>query len=146
MVRLIFVTLLLLSTYCSAQFQSKIEVDHIRIDHVGPSDSMIEPIIITTNKLTLPVPEIPIQVNDQIFESLARCVDRSVCLLPKREVNEFGVFKVKKFVNNKTVVYFTGTRKKSIDFFKQLIRHLKDVGAPDELIKKHERVLKRIDY
>jgi hypothetical protein len=146
MVRLSFVAFLLLSTCCYAQFQSKILSDHIRIDHVGPSDAMLEPIIITTKKLELPFPERPIQVDKNIFESLSKCIENASNLLRKKELNEFGVFKVTKCVGNKTEIYFTGTRKKSVDFLSGFKKLLKDVGAPDELVKKNERILKRIDY
>jgi hypothetical protein len=146
MVKLIFAAFLLFSTCCNAQFQSKIASDHIRIDHVGPSDAMIEPIIITTKKLTLPVPEVPIQVSQDIFESLTKYLDDFGNLLPEREINEFGVFKVTKRVGNKTEICFTGTRKKSVKFLTEFKKLLKDVGAADELVKKIERVLKRIDY
>jgi len=146
MVRLFIVGLLLLSACCHAQFQSKITSDHIRIDHVGPSDAMIEPIIITTKKLTLPVPEVPIQVSKQIFESLVAHLGQSSALLAKREVNEFGVFKVTKCVDNKMEIYFTGTRVKSVGFLSEFKKLLIELGAPEELIKKNERVLKRIDY
>jgi hypothetical protein len=145
MVRLIFAAFLLLNTGCHAQFQSKITLDHIRIDHVGPGDAMLEPIIITTKKLELPFPERPIQVDQHIFESLVEYVELAK-LLPEREINEFGVFKVTKRIDEKTEVCFTGTRKKSVDFLREFKRLLQDVRAPDELVKKTERVLQRIDY
>ncbi|HEY9047544.1 MAG TPA: hypothetical protein VIN08_16675 [Ohtaekwangia sp.] len=145
MVRLIFIAFLLLNTFCEAQFYSKITIDHIRIDHVGPGDAMLEPIIITTEKLELPFPERPIQVDKHIFECLVEYLKHAK-LLPKREINEFGVFKVTERIGTKTEIYFTGTQKKSVDFLKGFKKLLKDVRAPDELIKKTERVLKRIDY
>src|SRR5690242_1835874 len=110
MVRLTFVAFLLLSTNCHAQFHSKITLDHIRIDHVGPGDAMLEPIIITTKKLELPFPERPVQVGKNIFESLSNYIDKSPNLLRKKELNEFGVFKITKQINGKTEIYFTGTR------------------------------------
>jgi hypothetical protein len=152
MVRLIFVAFLLLSTCCHAQlFETKITIDHIRIDQVGPRDAMLEPIIITTEKLELRFPERPIQVRKNIFESLSNYIDKAYIdkahnLLRKRERNEFGVFKVTKRIGSKTEIYFTGTRKKSVDFLSEFKKLLKDVGAPDELVKKNERILKRIDY
>jgi hypothetical protein len=112
---------------------------------VGPSDAMIEPIIITTKKLTLAVPEIPIQVGKDIFESLSSFIGNSSNLVRKKKRNEFGVFKVTKCVGNKTEIYFTGTRKQSVVFLTEFRKLLKDIGAPDELINKSERILKRID-
>lgn len=152
MVRFIFPALFLLSAYCQAQlFETKITSDHIRIDQVGPSDAMLEPIIITIKKLELRFPERPIQVRREIFETLSNYVDKAYIdkahiLLRERELNEFGVFKVTKRIGGKTETYFTGTRKKSVTFLKELKKLFKDVGAPEELVKKTERVLKRIDY
>ena len=121
---------MLFTTCCKAQFHSKITSDHIRIDHVGPSDAMLEPIIITTKKLTLPVPEVPIQVNQHIFESLAGYLGHAANLLPERGVNEFGVFKVTKQINGKTEIYFTGTRKKSVAFLSEFKKLLKERDCP----------------
>ena len=152
MVRLIFVSFLLSSICCHAQlFETKITSDHIRIDQVGPRDAMLEAIIITTKKLELPFPERPIEVRKNIFESLSNYVDKahigkSANLLRETELNEFGVFKVTKRIGNKTEIYFTGTRKKAVDFLNGFKKLLKEVGAPDELIKKNERILKKIDY
>jgi len=153
MVRSIFVAILLLSTSCcQAQlFQTKILSEHIRIDQVGPSDAMLEPIIITIKKVELRFPERPVQVSKGIFDSLSNYVDKAYRdkphnLLRERELNEFGVFKVTKRVGNKTEIYFTGTRKKAVAFLKELKKQLKTLGAPDELAKETETILKRIDY
>jgi hypothetical protein len=146
MVRLIFVAFLLLTTCCQAQlFETKIAIDHIRIDHVGPGDAMLEPIIITTKKLELRFPESPIQVDKHIFKSLVEYVGQAN-LLSQREVNEFGVFKITRRLDGKTEICFSGTRKKSVVFLKEFKKLLNDLGAPNELIAKTERVLKRIDY
>jgi hypothetical protein len=146
MVRSIIIISLLVTTCCKAQFHSKITLDHIRIDHVGPGDAMLEPIIITTKKLELPFPESPIQVSKNIFESLLNHIDNAPNLLRKKELNEFGVFKITRQIDGKTEIYFTGNRKKSVIFLREFKKVLKDVGAPDELVKRTEKILKRIDY
>jgi hypothetical protein len=107
---------------------------------------MLEPIIITTKKLELPFPESPIQVSKNIFESLLNHIDNAPNLLRKKELNEFGVFKITRQIDGKTEIYFTGNRKKSVIFLREFKKVLKDVGAPDELVKRTEKILKRIDY
>jgi len=153
MARLISVAFLLLSTCCcrAQLFETKIASDLIRIDQAGPSDAMIEPIIITTKKVELRVPERPVQVSRNIFDSLSGYVDKAYMakgptLFRERELNEFGIFKVTKRIGSKSEVYFTGTRKKAVAFLRKFKKLLKDVGAPDELVEKTERALKRIDY
>jgi hypothetical protein len=107
---------------------------------------MIQSIIVTIEKLTLPVPEVPIQVGKGIFDSLSNYIDNAPNLLQKKKRNELGVFKITKRIGNKTEVYFTGTRKKSIPFLKNFKMVLKDVGAPKELIEQTEKILARIDF
>jgi len=152
MVRLIFTAFLLLSIGCHAQaFETKITSDHIRIDQVGPRDATLESIIITIKKVELRFPERPVQVSKNIFDSLSNYLDKAYIanapnLLRERELNEFGIFKVTKQINGKSEIYFTGTRKKAVAFLSEFKKLLKDLGAPDELVEKTEKALKRIDY
>src|SRR5688500_12877481 len=107
MVRLFIFSFLLLSTCCRGQAPSLITSDHIRIDHVGPIDKPIIPLIISTEKLTLPITELSIQVDQNIFALFADYFESSKHLTSERKVNEFGVFKITKLVNGKTEIAFT---------------------------------------
>jgi hypothetical protein len=132
-------------------FETKIASDHIRIDQTMPRDSMLEPVIITTDKLELPFPENPIQVRKDIFDSLCRYInkaykDTAPILLREREVNEFGNFKVTMRVGDRSEILFTGTRRKAVSFLTEFSKLLKVLGAPDESVKKTESMLKKIDY
>ena len=132
-------------------FETKIASDHIRIDQAMPRDYMLEPVIITTEKLELQFPESAIQVRKDIFDSLCHYIDKAYkdkvpSLLRERELNEFGIFKVTMRVGDRSEILFTGTRRKAGSFLKEFSKLLKDLGAPDESVKKTEIMLKRIGY
>ena len=146
MVRSTIIAFLLLNTCCEAQILSKITSDHIRIDQAGPRDAMIAPIIITTEKVQVVSPESFVQVDKRLFESLSEYIKSTGDLLREGELNEFGVFKVTRFIDGQAEIYFTGARKKSVHFFKEFRTRLKDLGSPEELVQRVDKTLARIDY
>lgn len=151
MVRLICV-ILLLCNYCHAQlFETKINSDHIRIDQGGPRDYMLEPVILTIEKVELRFPERPVKVNRHVFDSLCSYIDKLYkekpsILLREIDVNEFGIFKVTIRIEDRTQIFFTRNRKMAVTFLTGFREILKDLTAPDESIKKTETMLQKITY
>ena len=142
----------MLCNCCHAQlFETKISSDHIRIDQVGPRDYMLEPLILTIEKVELRFPERPEQINRPVFDSLCSYINKinkevPSILLREIDVNEFGIFKVTIRNEGKTQIFFTRNRKFAITFLTGFRKVLKDLTAPDESIKKTETMLHKIDY
>jgi hypothetical protein len=142
--------MLLLCNCCHAQlFETKIKSDHIRIDQAGPRDYMLEPVILTIEKIELRFPERPVKVNRNVFDSLCNYIDKvhkekPSILLREIDVNEFGIFKVAIRVKGKTRVFFTRNRKMAVVFLTGFRDLLKNVTAPEELITKTEKMLRKV--
>jgi len=151
MVRLICVVLLFCNC-CHAQlFETKIVSDHIRIDQVGPRDYMLEPVILTIEKVELRFPERPQQINRPVFDSLCSYINKINKEVPsilhrEIDVNEFGIFKVTIRNEDKPQIFFTRNRKMAIAFLTGFSKLLKDLPAPDESIKKTETMLQKVNY
>lgn len=151
MVRLICV-MLLLCNCCHAQlFETKISSDHIRIDQVGPRDYMLEPVILTIEKVELRFPERPEKVNRTVFDSLCSYInkvnkEKPSILLHEIDVNEFGIFKLTIRNEDKTQIFFTRNRKMAVAFLAGFSKLLKDLAAPAESVKKTETMLQKVSY
>lgn len=137
---------MLLTTCCKGQTPSVIASDHIRIDHAGPIDKPIIPLIISMEKLTLPIYELPIQVDQNIFALLGNYIESSKYLNPQKKINEFGVFKIARLVNGKTEIRFTSTRDESIHFFRDLLDQLNGRQSSEKLVREIKKILTRIDF
>lgn len=129
-------------------WQTKITYDHIRIEHWGPIDAPIRELIITTtlSNLKLDLMETEILVDKALFSFINNCLDIDGLIGKSREVNEFGVFKVTRFVQGEEQIFYFPTRAKSILILKALRENIKDRSTSDKLILEIEKILKRIDY
>jgi hypothetical protein len=144
--------MLLLCNCCHAQlFETKIGSDHIRIDQAGPGDRMLEPVILTIEKVELRFPERPVKVNRNVLDSLCSYInklykEKPATLLREIDVNEFGICKVTIRIGDKTQIFFTRNRKMAIGFLTGFRGVLKNLMAPDESIKKTEMMLQKVTY
>jgi hypothetical protein len=118
----------------------------IWIDHVGPIDKPIIPLIISVEKLTLPVTELLVQVDEKSFAFLVTYFESTEYLDPENKVNEFGVFKITRVVNGEPKISFTSTRSKSVHLFRDLLGQLNDKPPKDKLAKEINKILARIDF
>ena len=145
MVRIFISSFLLLSTCCKGQVPSSITSDHIRIDHRGPIDKPIIPLVISIEKLTLPITELSIQVDQSTFTLVTNFFKSSKYLNPKRKVNEFGVFQITLQMNAEITIFYTPNRIESISLFKGLLTQLKDNQSSEKLVNEINWILERID-
>ena len=143
---LIHALYLLPALSCWAQKPSTIVSDHIRIDHSGPIDKPIIPIVITKQPLELPVTELAILVDEKVFSLTADYVAKSSDVAVKKEVNEFGVFKITKRINNKEDVVFTTSRVGTIHLLKGLKQKLSNQNSAKRLNEEIDYILSRIDW
>jgi hypothetical protein len=137
---------LLPALFCWAQKASTIASDHIRIDHSGPIDKPIIPIVITKQPLELPITELAILVDEKVFSLIADFVATSNDVAIEKEVNEFGIFKITKRINNKDDVVFTTSRVGTIHFLKGLKQKLSNQKSAKRLIEEIDYILSRIDW
>jgi len=145
MVRFFIFSFLLLSTCCKGQGPSSITSDHIRIDHRGPIDKPIIPLVVSTTKLELPTTELSLQVDQSIFSQLISYLKSSKYLNPERKVNEFGVFQITLQINGEVKIFYTPERMESIYLFKELLTQLKDKQSAEKLVDEIKNILRRID-
>ncbi len=94
--------------------------------------------------MTLPVTELAINVDADIFVLLSNYISGSNDLTKKKENNEFGVFRIKKVINHQSVELFTPAREKSVHFFNDLKIKLSGSSSP-KLIAEIDRILDRIE-
>jgi hypothetical protein len=102
-------------------------------------------LVISTEKLTLPVTELSIQV-DQSFTLLTSYFNSSKYLNPERKVNEFGVFQITLQMSAEVKISYTPERIESIYLFKEFLIQLKDKQSSEKLVNEINRILERIDF
>jgi hypothetical protein len=124
----------------------KITTDHIRIDHRGPSDKPIFPLIIATTNLELDILEIEIVVDKNLFSLVRDFLKANTLIEDKREVNEFGVFQVRIQDNKQLQSSYFPSRLKSISILKSLKEEVRGRSTSEKLIVEIDRVLKRIEF
>ena len=132
---------LLLGLYCKGQTPSSIRSDHIRIEHRGPTDKPIIPLIISTEKLSVPITELSIQVDQSTFALLTHYFKSSKHLRSKRNINEFGVFQITVLLDGEVKMFYTPERAESIHLFKNLLVQLNDRQLSDTLVKEIDKIL-----
>jgi hypothetical protein len=136
-----------LSIACKAQADtSKIDSDHIRIDHFGQIDKPFIPLIISAQHLNLSSDELEVFIGERVYSTVLTSIRESKYIGLEREVNEFGVFRIWVFVSGKRTVYFLPTRVKSISFFKELKKKTSNQTGSEKLIKEIDYILSRIDW
>jgi len=97
-------------------------------------------------KLTLPITELPIQVDQSTFTLLTYYLRDSKHLNVERKVNEFGVFQVTFKSNEGVKILYTPERTESIHLFHELINQLKGRKSAEKLMDEINRILERIDF
>lgn len=150
MVKFIFrFQLMVLTGFCFGQQLPRttdIKSDHIRIDHYGQHDKPFESFVITMQPLTLYVEEWEIRVNEKIFLTSLRIVqENKISKLIPDENREFGIFKISTMRRGEKKTYYFTKREESIIFFKSWLKDIKNVKGSDELVKRLDYILSRID-
>jgi hypothetical protein len=146
MVRLFIFSSLLLSTSCKGQSSHPTTADQIRIEHRGPIDKPIIPLVISMEKLALPITELSIQVDQNTFNLLTEYFKSGKHLSAERKVNEFGVFQITLQMNKKVTIFYTPERIESIQLFKELLSQLEGKESSGRLVTEIKRILARIDF
>jgi hypothetical protein len=134
-------------SYGQRPWQTKITSDHIRIEHWGPSDAPIRELIITTTKLKkkLDLMETEVLVDKNLFSVVNDFLNTEGLIGNRREINEFGVFKVTRLVHGEGQLFYFPTRRKSVSIWKSLREKINDRPTSETLILEIDKILKRID-